>query len=57
LNTKYKAWKNSKTTISVDEEETIELPPGIYKVISITNSTKDSEDESNNLEEMIFRGR
>jgi hypothetical protein len=54
LNRTYKEWKNFKTSISVDEEETIELPTGIDKTKVTTNATKDIEDESNKSDENVL---
>jgi hypothetical protein len=55
LNKIYKEWKNSKTTTSAVEEETIELPTGIDNIKLNTNATKDTEDESNKLDKKVFR--
>jgi hypothetical protein len=40
LNKTEKEWKNDKTTIPVNEEQTIEIRTGIEKPKSNTNSTK-----------------
>jgi hypothetical protein len=55
LNKTYKEWKNAKTTISADKEETIQLPTGIDKAISNTNTKKDTENESNKSDEKVSR--
>jgi hypothetical protein len=39
----------------VDERKRIELPREISKTKSITNSTKDTEDESNKSDKKVFR--
>jgi hypothetical protein len=48
-------WKNNKTSISVVEDDTIELPTGIDKRKLTTNATKDTEEEGNDLNKKVFR--
>jgi predicted oxidoreductase (fatty acid repression mutant protein) len=55
LNKTYGEWKNNKTTICTAENDTIELPIGIYKRKRITNVTRDTEDEGNDLDTKVFR--
>jgi hypothetical protein len=55
LNKICKEWKNAKTTIHVDDEEKTEIPTGIEKTKSTTNSTKDIEDENNKSNKKVFR--
>jgi hypothetical protein len=44
LNKTYGDWKNNKTTISITEDDTIELPTGVDERKSTKNATKDTED-------------
>jgi hypothetical protein len=56
LNKTYGEWKNNKTTISIAEYDTIELPTGIDKMNSTIDATKDTEDEGNESDKKFFRG-
>jgi hypothetical protein len=55
LNKTYGEWKNNKATIYTAEDDTIELPTGIDKRKLTTNSTKDTEDEGNDLDKKVFK--
>jgi hypothetical protein len=47
LNKTYKEWKENKATIFNVEDDIIELPTGVDKVILTENAIKETEDESN----------
>jgi hypothetical protein len=52
LNKTYGEWNINKTTLSIIEDDTIELPTGIDKMKLNTNAT---EDESYKLDKKVFR--
>jgi hypothetical protein len=55
LNKTYGEWKNNKTTISTVEDDTIEMLTGIDKIKLTTNATKDTDDESNELDKKFLQ--
>jgi hypothetical protein len=55
LNKTNREWKENKTTISNVEDDTIVLLTGNDKIKLTENETKETEDESNELDKKVFR--